>query len=665
MTPNPILIDRRYQVLSRVGAGMGGEVFQVRGPEGLAALKLLHEKVEGLSDEERLATFKFEFSLLKGLEHANIVRIFDFGHDEELRRPYFTQEWLEGRSLDAAETSWSYPQVRDIFIQALQGLAYLHAHDVLHGDLKPENLFLLARPGEAPLLKLIDFGISRPDLAKAGGTPPYLAPEKILKEEVDSRSDLYSLAVTCYSLLAGQNPFLRQNIFATFKAQLHYLPPSIATLRPEVEPAFSALLDQMLAKNPRQRPASAEDALKYLETNGAVALAPARPRALPKSFIGRAELLAEAKNFLAGLKRDAKEKALLIVGEKGLGAEALLTELKYEAELQDLDLQSTGEETGKGLAILSTEEFRKIGAKPRFSALATALPPDEAEAAAKKLGAWNPKLLKLRPLNLGETERYLADTTRNAECPRPFVEGLQKFSGGYPDTLRAALESLLQDPLIVDASGKWHLAAYRESVPDFFRLASTETHWRQLLDQEKSPERRWELELLQAEALAKENQLDPARQILARLETDLPGLYSRTERLERKPRVWELRGWIFAKQGRYAEAREDFAAALSLLKETEQPSLSLSLRLRNFLAFLDLQEGRADAAIREFETTREQARALPAAEARMVTNNELANAYLAAGRLEEGIVQLKEDLEFFASHPDSFFKMKVAYNLGE
>ncbi|HEX5035375.1 MAG TPA: sigma 54-interacting transcriptional regulator, partial [bacterium] len=404
---------------------------------------------------------------------------------------------------------------------------------------------------------------------------------------------------------------------------------------------------------------------KYLETNGAVALAPARPRSLPKSFVGRSEILAEAKSFLTGLKLGAKEKALLLVGEKGLGAEALLTELKYEAELQDLEVQTSAEEKGEGLAILSAEEFRNLPAKPRFSSLATALEPEAAAAAAKQLSAWQPRILKLRPLNLGETEQYLRDTTRNAELPRAFVEGLQKFSGGYPDTMRAALESLLQDPLIVDASGKWHLAAYRESVPDFFGLASTETDWNRLLDQEKSPERRWQLELLQAEAMAKENQLDPAREILGRLESDLPSLFSRAERLEQKPRVWELRGWIFAKQGRYAEAREDFAAALSLLKETAEPSRSLSLRLRNFLAFLDLQEGRTEAAIREFESTRAEARTLPSAEARLVTNNELANAYLAAGRLSEGIAQLKTDLDFFANHPDAFFRMKVAYNLGE
>lgn len=661
---NPEIIGHRYQVLSRVGKGMGGEVFKVRGPEGMAALKLLHEKVEGLSNEDRLATFKFEFSLLKGLEHANIVRIFDFGQDEKSLRPYFTQEWLEGRNLET-ESAWSYEQVRDILIQALQGLAYLHSHDVLHGDLKPENLFLVSNDDGPAQLKLIDFGISRPDLAKSGGTPPYVAPEKILKEDVDARSDLYSLAVTCYSMLAGKNPFHRQNIFATYRAQLHFLPPSIATLRPEVEPAFSALLDSMLAKNPRQRPASAEDALKFLETNGAVAVAPARPRSLPKIFVGRAEVLSEAKEFLAELKAGSASKALLIAAEKGLGAEGLLTELKYEAELQGLELRDLVEGKGEGLAILSADEFRKLGPDLNFAAIATTLSPEESDSALAKLSSFKPKLLRLRPLDLAETEQYLRETTRNAELPPAFVQGLQDFSGGYPDTLRAALESLLQDPLIVDASGKWHLAAYRESVPDFFGLASTETDWEQLLAQERSPERRWELELHQAEAMAKENRLEPARDILNDLEKNLAGLFTRGERLERKPKILELRGWVYARQGRYAEAREDFTIALSLLQESTTPSPALRLRIQNFIAFLDLQEGRTEAAIAEFEANRDKAAELSAADARLVTNNELANAYLAAGRLGEGVAQLKQDLDFFASHPDPFFKMKVAYNLGE
>jgi serine/threonine protein kinase len=125
-------IDRRYQVLSPLGSGITGEIYKVEGPDGIVALKLLKTHVPGLKPEERITTFKFEFSLLKGLSHPNIVRIFDFGFDETLKRFYFTEELVEGTSIanlfkNTAAIRESHPlhRIKDLFVQALQGLAYL------------------------------------------------------------------------------------------------------------------------------------------------------------------------------------------------------------------------------------------------------------------------------------------------------------------------------------------------------------------------------------------------------------------------------------------------------------------------------------------------------------------------------------------------------------
>ncbi|MFO1463995.1 MAG: sigma 54-interacting transcriptional regulator [bacterium] len=671
---DPTLIDGRYRVRQKLGSGLSGEVFAVAGPEGEAALKLLRSEVEGLADEERIATFKFEFSLLKGLQHPNIVRIFDFGFDPELRRFYFTEELIQGRSLDRAARGLAVQALREYFVQALQGLAYLHAHKVLHGDLKPENLLVHEIRGEEPLLKLIDFGISHPSLAVVGGTPPYMAPEKILKEATDARSDLYSLAVVFYSLLTGENPFLKKNPLATLQAHLHFQPPPATLRNREVDPVWSSLLDRMLAKNPRQRIASAEDCLRYLETQGESPLA-ARPRDVPEFFIGREEILREATGFLDEIKKSRSPRALLVVGEKGLGNSSLLTELKYEAELREIEVVGPDETPKRGAALrfLAPAAFREALQQRRLpklleqTSLAAALAPEEEAEALRACASAQPLALRLRPLNLAETEAYLREVTRNPEIPSPLTAGLFQWSRGYPGPLQTALRSLLKDPFIVDSSGKWNLAPFREAGPELARLEVTEDALAHALEGElgADPREHWRLELRRAEALARQARLDAALELLTDLEERLPRVFERPQRLFERARLLEARGWVYVKQNRFQEAREDFASGLSLLRECEVPAAALELRLKNFVAFLDLREGRFAEAIAAFEATAAQAEGLPPAERQRVTNNELANAYLAAGRVPEGIARLKLDFEFFATHANPSFRMKVAYHLGE
>src|SRR5262249_36775849 len=145
--------------------------------------------------------------------------------------------------------------IQSLMLQALQGLAYLHNQNILHGDLKPENLLVTFT--SSPNLKIIDFSISHPHLINTGGTPAFLPPEKILKEKIDQRSDLYSLAVIFYQALTGVHPFERPTVQETLRAHLNYLPSSATIHRPQLDPIWAELLDSMLQKNPRFRISSA------------------------------------------------------------------------------------------------------------------------------------------------------------------------------------------------------------------------------------------------------------------------------------------------------------------------------------------------------------------------------------------------------------------------
>lgn len=670
---HPQLIDRRYQVLSPLGSGLSGEIYKVQGPEGVAALKLLKREIPGLNAEEAIAHFKFEFSLLKGLAHPHIVQIFDFGFDEQLKRFYFTQELVEGAPLEELGKKTSLSQIQELFLQALQGLAYLHGHDIIHGDLKPDNLLVTRGPSISPLLKIIDFGISHPRLVGIGGTPAYMAPEKILKEPMDARSDLYSLATVFYGILTGENPFLRKNVLATLQAHLKFTPPSATTLRPEIDPVWSELLGLMLKKNPRQRISSAEACLQFLETRGESPLPLKRPRLLPRVWIGRPEILESAKSFLRSLAVKGGTHPLLLIGEKGLGVESLLTELKYEAELLGVEVLGPQDTPQRKPAVFfippdATRGTEKNSPKLRREAsLLAALEPEQEAEWSKALGMRAAPQLRLRPLTREETELFLREVTRNEIIPLPFLNALYRISRGYPAALQEALEHLLKDPLIVDNSGRWHLAVFAEVEPRLEQLGFSERTLEQALEGDTlaDPQERWQVRVRRAEALAKRNALDDALAVLAQLESELAQTYPRPRRLVERSRLLEKRGWIYTKQNRYQEAREDYASAISLLRETEQPEPVLELRLKNFLAYLDLQEGRIPEAIAQFEANSRDAENLSEAQRRGITNNELGSAYLAAGKIEEAIVWLKEDLNFFSGLSDPVLLMKTNYNLGE
>ncbi len=671
----PQLIDGRYQVIASVGSGLSGEVFQVRGPEGLAALKLLRAEVPGLNEEERIATFKFEFSLLTGLSHPNIIRIFDFGYAEELKRFYFTQEWVEGKNLFEIAKHLDLAALQDLLIQSLQGLAYLHNQNVVHGDLKPENLLVTMKPDGSRLLKIIDFGISHPSLVETAGTPAYLAPEKILKEGSGTSSDLYSLGVVFFSILTGENPFVRSRVEDTLRAQLNFFPPSATTKRPELEPVWSELIEQLLQKNPRHRIDSAESCLKFLETKGEVRIAAGKPKALQAYWIGRQEILETGKEFLRRISTDSKSRLLLVSGEAGLGKGSLLTELKYEAELKGIEVLQPEEKPRKQPAVMfiQVDAAQHLPAAARFgewlkkSSVVLACPPESTSGLVHTLKKFSPQVLLLRPLKRMEVEEVLRDITRNKEIPPPFINALFRLTQGYPAQLFEALQHLLKDPLIVDASGKWHLAVFREVEPTLEQLGFSESSLAHLLHGHgvEDAKERWSLELKRAEALAKQGSLDEALKLLNSLEAQISSLFEHEDRLPRRSQLLEKRGWIYSKQRRFQEAREAFASALSLLQEMNSPPQVLELRIRNFIAFLNLQEGRVEDSIREFEENSRKTGKLSAKEQRAVTNNELGQAYLVAGRTNQAIQQIKTDLAFFETLPDLSFKMKANYNLGE
>ncbi len=261
-------IRGRYELLERIGAGAMGSVYRARHAftGEIGALKLLH--AQRASDERSVRRFLREARTVSLARSPHIVQVKDAGGLSS-GRPFIFMELLRGftlkRALDHAKTLTPALAV-EFALQAAKGLEAAHQAGIVHRDIKPDNLFLVVDGGSGlPVLKLLDFGISKLDVAfdqqtaltRQGvplGTPGYMAPEQFYDSaNVDRRADVYALGVVIHQCLTGRLPFvaatLRQQCEAAHKADL----PPLEELPCEVGPALHAVLDKALRARPGER----------------------------------------------------------------------------------------------------------------------------------------------------------------------------------------------------------------------------------------------------------------------------------------------------------------------------------------------------------------------------------------------------------------------------
>ncbi len=261
------------------------------------ALKVLRS--EWARDAEMAARFQREAELASRLDHPNVVRVFDFGRTAE-GQLYLAMELVVGRPLEAL-LSGPLPVAEAIGFarQLCDALEAAHGHGIVHRDLKPENVYVLDGPSGEQRLKVLDFGIARGldssvggQVTRAGlvlGTPDYLSPEQALARDVDARTDLYSLSVMLYRMLAGRLPFVSDDPRKLLSLHLTAEPPPIAGLRPELGryPGLAEAIGRGLEKDPERRWQTAGElgrALsECLSAAGPEPTAPAPPAEAPRA----------------------------------------------------------------------------------------------------------------------------------------------------------------------------------------------------------------------------------------------------------------------------------------------------------------------------------------------------------------------------------------------
>ena len=262
------LVDGRYRIVRRLGSGGMADVYCAEDTHlgRQVAIKVLHRRFA--QDGEFVERFRREAKSAAGLNHPNVVGVFDRGEHEGTY--YIAMELLDGRSLKdvvAAEAPLPQEQAIDVGVQILQAAGFAHRHGVIHRDFKPHNV-IVDDLGHA---KVTDFGIARAgasEMTETGsimGTAQYLSPEQAQGHAVTATSDLYSIGVILYELLAGRLPFEGDSAVAVALKHLSEPPPPISQWRPDVHPALEAVVMAALAKDPAQRWQSAEDMAAGLE----------------------------------------------------------------------------------------------------------------------------------------------------------------------------------------------------------------------------------------------------------------------------------------------------------------------------------------------------------------------------------------------------------------
>ncbi|HVK74945.1 MAG TPA: serine/threonine-protein kinase [Kofleriaceae bacterium] len=278
------VIDGRYQLDKLIGRGAMADVYRAldRAEQRAVAVKIL--RGQQARDTEAVARFQREAQVQGLIRHRNVAALYG-GGITDLAEPYLVVELLRGTSLRAvikAQGSVHPSRGLSYTWQALQGLAAVHAENILHRDLKPANLMLEPSPGPVERVVLIDFGFAAFEggakLTQRGhvvGSLTYLAPERLRGKPADPRSDLYAMGIILYELLAGRPPFSGADDFELISAHLHDDPPplDVAAATP-IPPEVVDVVERALAKDPDHRYPDAGAMARAIEQAATVVAAP-------------------------------------------------------------------------------------------------------------------------------------------------------------------------------------------------------------------------------------------------------------------------------------------------------------------------------------------------------------------------------------------------------
>ncbi|MGH9521020.1 MAG: protein kinase domain-containing protein, partial [Terriglobales bacterium] len=283
-----MVIRNKYEIQERIGSGGMATVYRARHLvfNEARAIKVVSSRL--MEDENFLKRFRNEAVVTRKLQHPNAVRVEDMDTMED-GRPFIVMELVEGQSLRAIierEGSLSPPRALEITRQVASALGAAHSLGIVHRDIKPDNIVVVTRDGK-DTVKVLDFGIAKlrdPGSAETAnytatqtgmliGTPQYISPEQASGkpgEQLDGRSDIYSLGIVLYQMLTGRLPFESDTPMGIVLQHMQTPPPSLESVRPDVkiDPTTTQLLLKCLEKDPAKRFQMAQELMASIPPPG-------------------------------------------------------------------------------------------------------------------------------------------------------------------------------------------------------------------------------------------------------------------------------------------------------------------------------------------------------------------------------------------------------------
>jgi len=320
----------KYEIIEELGRGAMGVVYKARDPfiGRLVALKTISPGL--LDNPELLKRFYREAQAAGGLQHPNIVIIYDLGEADGL--PYIAMEFLEGESLEktiARAPNMPLAQKLSILMQLCRGLDYAHKRGIVHRDIKPGNILAL----HDGTVKVVDFGIVRltsTSMTSTGmviGTVGYMSPEQIHGEHVDARSDLFSVGVVAYELLTYKKPFAGPNVTSVLLKIINEEPVPVTELAPQVPDNLAEIVHRCLRKKTDERFQSLEEVVIELEP-----IARLLQRDMVEDLVREGQELVQKKEF--GKAREVLRNALMVDSSHGM-AKTLMGQVTGELKRQE------------------------------------------------------------------------------------------------------------------------------------------------------------------------------------------------------------------------------------------------------------------------------------------------------------------------------------------
>jgi eukaryotic-like serine/threonine-protein kinase len=349
------VVDGRYRVLGRIGSGGMADVWLAEDThlQRRVALKVLHRRFA--QDREFVERFRREAESAAGLQHPNIVSVYDRGEYEGTY--YIAMRYVEGPTLkELIDRGLEPPEAVGLVRQMLEGAGFAHRHGIVHRDFKPQNVIV---DGEGQAV-VTDFGIARAgvsEITQTGsvmGTPHYLSPEQAQGLEVTSVSDLYSIGVILYEALTGRVPFEGESAVAVAMKQVSQTPQRPSSINPRVSPALDAAVMRALEKDPGERFQSADAFIAALDAamkepapgGGTAAFAPLPP------VVATPEEEAEADE-----EEDRKRRRLLWVGLAIAALIGILIGLALTRDTTTEVPEVTGSQLSVAVALLQQDGF--------------------------------------------------------------------------------------------------------------------------------------------------------------------------------------------------------------------------------------------------------------------------------------------------------------------